>query len=298
MKSTDDLEEELHAEQAGRVALMGAAIGLAFREVAGALAGAFGRAVTEEGTVAALYEYDWEGGFTRKLMAAWREHGTDILRAAGKAEAERVGFDFDFTVDNNRSAPWLEEHGARVARSITTETQRALREQISASFMAGETDAERAKRLGAVAGLNRRQAATLASMREGLLDGTVTEAAVAVRAGKLMDLRASTIARTEGIQANSQGVLDCWLLAADLGVLDTAKYRKRWVADVDSDRTCPVCGPNPTGLHDVVVDLDEAFESPRTGERYMRPPAHPNCRCVMTLTERPRRPSRTPDVIL
>ena len=78
--------------------------------------------------------------------------------------------------------------------------------------------------------------------------------------------RAGLIAMTEIAQANSEGALDGYREAADIGV----KVRKSWLMLEDA---CPVCQEN---ADEGPIDLEEEFSS---GD--MTPPGHPNCRCVL-----------------
>lgn len=78
--------------------------------------------------------------------------------------------------------------------------------------------------------------------------------------------RADLIAMTEIAQANSEGALDGYREAADIGV----KVQKSWLMLEDA---CDVCQEN---ADEGAIDLEEEFPS---GD--MTPPGHPNCRCVL-----------------
>lgn len=54
--------------------------------------------------------------------------------------------------------------------------------------------------------------------------------------------------------------------------------QRRWDASQDS-ATCPIC----SALHRQVRPLDEAFEAGDGSNRFDGPPAHPSCRCVVTV---------------
>lgn len=287
-------DADLLKEQAGRVNAMSGAIAGTFHEIVDALEAHFGRRLTEDEVIDALYSFDWDKEFRDKLTESWRVHGGGIVEAAGRAEMKRLGFEVSFTLDNPYSAPWLSSHGATMVTGITAGTQEALRRELSASFLAQEDVDTRARRLRSIIGLDQRSARAISRYREKLIEDGATDidAKVQKRAEKARNRRAKLIARTEGISAHAQGTLDSWKVAADEGLIDPKRQRKRWISGAGSDRTCKVCGPNPLGLHGLVVDLDERFHSPRTGRSYARPPAHPACRCVLALTTKKRRTSR------
>lgn len=87
--------------------------------------------------------------------------------------------------------------------------------------------------------------------------------------------RAETIGRTESMKAANQGLLIAWQTGIEDGSIDEGA-KKTWLVTPD-DRLCPICEP----LQDVSVDLDGSFDV--DGEDLDGPPAHPNCRCIVTL---------------
>ena len=82
--------------------------------------------------------------------------------------------------------------------------------------------------------------------------------------------RASTIAFTEVANANSQGVLSGFKMAADLGV----NLQKGWQTSNAGSDTCDDCVANEA---QGPIDLDEDFQSGDDA-----PTAHPGCECVLT----------------
>jgi SPP1 gp7 family putative phage head morphogenesis protein len=111
----------------------------------------------------------------------------------------------------------------------------------------------------------------------GLADETLAKK-VEAYAAKLLKQRAVMIARTETIDAANSGQLAAWQHAAKIGVLDPDRASRVWSAASDA-RVCPICD-----------DLDEqvvAFDAPFVtidGVEFMAPPAHPHCRCSVSLT--------------
>jgi SPP1 gp7 family putative phage head morphogenesis protein len=88
--------------------------------------------------------------------------------------------------------------------------------------------------------------------------------------------RAETIARTEVMQAANDGQLEAWDQAQEDGLL-TGQEQKEWIVTPD-DRLCPVCEP----MDGVTVGIDEDFDV--DGDEMEGPPAHPNCRCTIGLS--------------
>lgn len=94
---------------------------------------------------------------------------------------------------------------------------------------------------------------------------------------KLGIARANRIARTETIEAYSQGLENSWNVAVDSGVIEPTA-EKEWGEIASSKRTCEIC----LGLHAQKVPLNQPFYSDIVGA-IERPPAHPHCRCTMFL---------------
>lgn len=91
------------------------------------------------------------------------------------------------------------------------------------------------------------------------------------------DYRAEMIARTETISAVTEGQQEAWSQATDAGVL-TGNELQLWVV-TDDDALCPICEP----MDGETAPLGEPFNV--DGEDIDGPPAHPNCRCYLELTE-------------
>ncbi len=88
-------------------------------------------------------------------------------------------------------------------------------------------------------------------------------------AGTFSSERAELIANTEIGTANSQGALDGYKAARDLGI----NLGKDWIADEDP---CIECEANADAG---TIDLDDTFPSGDDS-----PLAHPGCECVLSVT--------------
>lgn len=93
---------------------------------------------------------------------------------------------------------------------------------------------------------------------------------------RLLDYRATTIARTETQRASHRAQLFVWKDAASRGLIDRAVAKKVWVVD---GSPCEICAP----MEGVAVGLDEEWEL-EDGESVEVPAdSHPNCLCNMSL---------------
>lgn len=125
------------------------------------------------------------------------------------------------------------------------------------------------------------RSAAQVSARYALADARFTTAApspaqqarmVERYAERWIKYRAEMIARTETMRAANRGLLLGWERARSEGLLPPG-VRKVWQATPD-ERTCPECGQTDT-------------ETANFGENFSlgvdAPPAHPLCRCTMSL---------------
>lgn len=94
-------------------------------------------------------------------------------------------------------------------------------------------------------------------------------------ADKLRRSRSKTIARTELLRASNEGRLQSFRQAQEKGVIST-QAQKSWATSRFD--VCQICVP----LNGQTVPLNQAFS---TGQQ--TPPAHPNCRCGITLNTNP-----------
>jgi len=83
--------------------------------------------------------------------------------------------------------------------------------------------------------------------------------------------RATAIARTEANRISNMGLLEGYKQSGFKG-------KKKWVAKIDS-RTSEIC----RRLNGQVVGINEKFKDPKTGEEFMVPPAHVNCRSTISF---------------
>jgi SPP1 gp7 family putative phage head morphogenesis protein len=82
--------------------------------------------------------------------------------------------------------------------------------------------------------------------------------------------RAETIARTEVMQALNQGQIAAWTHAQKAGLLEPGALKER--ITTDDERLCSIC----ESVDGETVALDAPFSEDG-------PPAHPACRCTVSL---------------
>lgn len=284
-------ERRLWGAQARRVDRMSDGIAASFLELAASLEESLGREATQQEIAEAVLSYPWETEWRDRLLQSWRETQGEILVAGGTAgalEVQRLGVSYSFTLDNPYSGPWLRKHSARRVRQVTTETQEAIRVQLSESFAAREPVDVRARRMRGIVGLDRRSAVALQRKRARLeaagRSRSAIDKAMERERRKAIKRRAMLIARTEGIEAHAQGTLDSWRDAQRVGALP-AGWRKVWISGAQMPPTCRICGPVPGGLSGQSVPVEEPFvaANARRNTRPLRPPQHPACRCTMGL---------------
>jgi hypothetical protein len=95
-------------------------------------------------------------------------------------------------------------------------------------------------------------------------------------ATKLRRARSRTIARTERMRAHNQARLLSFEQAIDSGLASREHSRKQW--QTGPFDVCKICVP----MQGVQAKVSDAFTLPN-GAMVMSPPAHPNCRCNMTM---------------
>jgi hypothetical protein len=187
-----------------------------------------------------------------------------------------------FDVVDPLAASFATQQVALLVKQITQETQAAIQTVIGRAFTDGLTRRDAAALIRPLIGLTERQALAVFNYREGLTENGVAasraETLVAQYAARQLRRRADTIARTELMAASHAAQHALWQQAADKGLLEADRTRRKWIVTPD-DRLCRVCQP----LGDQVRALDEPFESPIDGRTVLTPPLHPNCRCTLAL---------------
>jgi SPP1 gp7 family putative phage head morphogenesis protein len=204
-----------------------------------------------------------------------------VFNRYGRAAAGRLstvtGVDPVWDINNPRVQDYLDRSSANRVNYINQETQKALRNSVTDSFMNQRSNRTAAIEARKVMGLNPRYQKAVSNMKEGLAktDGvSVAQANARSKeyAERLLKARARMIARTEVQAAINAAEHEAWAQAVEKGIVDRNRLQRIWLTATD-ERTCPTCGP----MNHQVVKFDEWFSSAQ-GPLAM-PPVHPNCRC-------------------
>lgn len=268
------------------------------------------RAAVDRGDMAAVLRVvglaDDTGVFDR-LMEPLRR----AFEAGGAAAPQQQAVSsatFAYDRDTPRTVRAMRDYGLALIRQITEDTRGAVREVMTEQLNAGVNPRAVATRIGDIVGLTSHQAAQVARYRAALVEGDMKALAMKLRdkrfdatvaraireggrvpadrigqlvgryAERMRRFRGETIARTESIRAVNLGAHQGMRQAIDGGHLPETGLTRRWVVAKD-ERTCPVCR-EIARLNKRGVPFETPFRAP-TGS-LMRPPAHPNCRCVVT----------------
>ena len=225
------------------------------------------------------------------------------------AELAAIDLNLEFALVNERAVRFATEEAARLVTSISSETEKAIRDIVIRGQREGLNARSQAQHIRRIVGNTDRDARAIDRFYVGLLDRETSTTNLA-RAGELADRmaarllkrRAENIARTETIRAANMGNQLSWDAAMDNGLLPRTT-RKVWIATADS-RTCPICAV----LHDQTISVSSTFDISERATSFERtgggesldfrvaekvplknptaerqPPAHPSCRCTTGL---------------
>lgn len=232
----------------------------------------------------------WADAASPGSEAAWDALAEPLGKAlaAAVSESARVAKDrpnIPRVPVNPRSLEWARERGSKLIRRISAEARETVRRIVERGLRRGQRADTMASAIKRSVGLLPREEAAVDRRRELLLGQDLPRARVEALsdqyAGELLAARAERIARTETIAAQNMGLLGTWQEASEEGQLPEGVQRE-WSAAPESDnpnRPCEIC----LELDGKQASLDEPFYSEELGEDVMTPPAHPQCRCTMTL---------------
>ncbi len=263
-----------------------------------------GRATIEE----AVNVVDWLNPAEPLSVKLWnmlsgslRSAYIAVIEDAGESEMRVNGFPIKFTVEkadiqvpiNPYSIRFVRTRVASFVAEISKQQQTLLRGIIADGFERGgapratsrDKKASRPKGIlnliEELVGLTMRERTAVMSREDVLIAAGLPDrkikSAVKRYKNQLLRKRAKRIARTETLDAYTQGLEDSWQLAKEQGVLEPTAM-KEWLEITASARTCEIC----RGLAGQRVPIGENFVSDIIGE-VMRPPAHPSCRCSVSL---------------
>jgi hypothetical protein len=179
---------------------------------------------------------------------------------------------FDYT--DPRATQWAIDQSARLVTAVTDEMRQQIRDVIGQAFTQNKTVVDTAKQLRTFIGLNARQQRALENFIEQNKDKPNFEKLVADYRAKAIKYRATMIARTEIITAESNGRQLGWQQSIDGGWAHPQSM-KRWSAAL-GERTCEICA----AMNGKSVRWDLPFPN-----GVFDAPAHVMCRCSTVLLE-------------
>jgi hypothetical protein len=212
-----------------------------------------------------------------------------------------------FDLINPRAVAWAERQAALLVVEVTGETRAAIR-AIVARMARGEIPiSSAARQLQQIVGLTRQQATAVVNFRQTLearaglrADPTMARRVLsdqqrALLARRLADTQArvdtlvdryerrllrqrtTNIARTESMMAANHGQRESWMAGRDQGLLPGTQEREYLITE--DERTCAICFP----MQGQRAPLGMPYTHPLSGEQFMGPPLHVNCRCAEAL---------------
>ncbi len=263
-----------------------------------------GASVSTLRTYLSKRQYDKAAGY---LEAAWGDAQTGLETELGKqtlalmgdvgqAGAQALVAGGSFELLNPAAIAWAKAQSSALVTGVTAQQRAAIRAVIGEASSGALTVDGAAGALRQVVGLDTRRAAALAAYRGRMQAAAesaiaarpslpaVRKAAIRAKADlraeayrrRLLASRTETIARTETSAAANEGLVQAWRQAEQAGKFPLG-LAKRWVTTPD-DRRCPICA----AMQGRVASIGTPFDVPSLGAM-QRPPAHPNCRCTITL---------------
>lgn len=179
-----------------------------------------------------------------------------------------VDYRFDDTA--TRAAKIAAQDAAAMVTQITEETERNIRNLITAAIRDGIPPYDAARMIRPMIGLTSAQGQAAMKFRATLIDSGLTLDKVNAQtdryADKLLAQRADSISRTEILGALNAGQDEAYAQAQDDGYLTKGATKEL----ILSDDACPIC-------QDIADDgpIPVSDDFPDGG-----PPIHPQCRCT------------------
>lgn len=184
-----------------------------------------------------------------------------------------------FDVVNPRVTEWVRaQAGARITE-ISETSRQTIRDLVERSVRGdrGMSPQQLARSIRDHIGLTTRQSRAVDNLRRRMAADSRTpnqiEGTLERYRAKLLRQRAEMIARTEIIQAETQGQLELWQQQADAGNIDANIAGVEWIVTPD-DRLCYECD----ALDGVIVPMGSSFPGGVSGS-----PLHPHCRCTVAI---------------
>jgi hypothetical protein len=213
---------------------------------------------------------------------------TDATAAAANVQIEalppNINKNLRFDLSNPRIRTFIDQRSAALVTGIQADAQKTIQDAVARSFSEALTPNLVAEQIKSSIGLLPAHERALAKYREGLVAEKIPPAQVEDLADsyeeRLLDYRATLIARTETRAAINNGQLAVWSEGVNQGFINHQNARKEWFVDGDP---CLVCDP----MDGKQVGLDEAwiitYPGGETKAVQVPSESHPQCLCGMEL---------------
>lgn len=255
-------------------------------------------------TISIIQEIPWEIVFGKPGLGAkapsprislkefFTQEFTTILTAAGvQVNAEMAEVipalpSLSGQAMDAAAAAWAAQNSARLITGVSAATQNAVRATLVSGILTNRTPQQIATDITQIIGLRAPQASKLLAFGETLAGqgvplGDISRRLASVKSGMLSS-RATTIARTETINAANGGQQLAWQAAKSEGIITDENARKVWIVTPDDLLDLVICAPMPDMEENQDVKMDEVFTT-GIGGTVLHPTAHPNCRCAQGL---------------
>lgn len=243
--------------------------------------------------------YDaWRTGDYQKIMQVipWERLPEDLdgivkplertINRTGKNVIESlpapIQAEFRFDTKNPEIRDYLANTTGELITDISKNTQAIIQKAVTRSFDEALYPSDVAGMIKGSIGLYPRLENAVENYRQGLLrqKQPLSQERVGDLVGKyqdrLLNYRATMIARTETRNATNTGQLNIWQQAALQGLIDQHTAKKVWIVD---GRPCEICEP----MDGIKIGLFE-YWTLSTGDVVDTPSeSHPNCMCGMEI---------------
>ena len=253
------------------------------------------------GDVEDAFRKTWMKAFMTGAESAAAEVNLSIERQAdivAKQDAPQALDVIGFNVVNPLAVKWMDEVGAEQVRMIGATTKDGIKAAIRTALDEGfpprtaapliEDELLVLHSLKQNIGMTSTQHGEYQKLKTRLLKEVADKVPGMTKANMLLKLesfraqriamRAKVIARTELAYAASAGQDMLWNVAAKSGKLDTSLLKRRWlVAGFGACKQCLSLAANkPVPFGKTFID--------NGGKSFVTAPAHPNCRCAVSVT--------------
>lgn len=208
-----------------------------------------------------------------------------IIQESSLAEAKRRKFKKEVKLRvpkipvHPTSLKWLKKRSLTQAKNLSKEARNTVRAILHDGFKEAIHTNDMVKAIQQNIGLTKKQYQMVKNRRKKLVAEGLGQSQVDQNINKFTEAmekrRAVAIARTETLDAQTQGLKDSWKTAEDEGLMPKGA-KKKWVSTHD-ERLSDICEE----LDGQEVPVDAQFEGP--DGPLDGPPAHPNCRSTMIL---------------